>query len=98
MANAGWAFSADAATDFDQIAAFSLDRFGQKTTDAYLSGLENACERLVGFPRLGRTDPKLDSSIRILSFRSHRIFYRVEPTRVLILRILHHARNTPTEL
>lgn len=87
------AYSPDAVADLEEIAAFSVSRFGRDVTDAYLAGLEAACELLDEFPQLAAAHPRLKPEMRCLTYRSHRIFYRFESDEVLIARILHHARD-----
>lgn len=90
--------SRQASAEYDEIAAFSLQRFGVDVADAYMAGLDTACERLCNYPELAPTDPYIRPEVRVLRYRSHRVFYSVEPDRILIVRILHHARTTPAAL
>lgn len=86
-------YSPEASADIDEIAAFSVERFGVEVADTYLAGLELACERLQDFPEMAAVYPRIRPKIRCLIYRSHRIFYRFEDGVVLIVRILHHARD-----
>lgn len=98
MARLTWAFSSRAAADYRSIAAFSVERFGPAVTDAYLAGLEGACDLLTEFPEMAPLQVGVNPPARCLVHRSHRIFYRVRASRILILRILHHAQATPPAL
>ena len=91
-------FSTKAEADIDDIAAFSVDRFGTARTRLYLRNLREACNRLGDFPAMAPFHPRIDPPVRVLSHRSHRISYRLVDDGVLILRILHQARDTPTSL
>ena len=92
------AYSSEASADIDDIAAFSLDRFGPEVALAYVDGLERACERLADFPLLAPVYPRIRPEVRCLAYRSHRIFYRIETSDVLIVRILHSARDVKRAL
>jgi plasmid stabilization system protein ParE len=53
-----------------------------------------AAESLDTLPLRGRMVPEASSeNIRELLFRSYRIIYRVEPMRVLVLTVIHSARD-----
>lgn len=91
-------FSATASANAREIAAFGTDRFGAAIGRTYVLGLRTACKRLGEFPALGRRHSTMDPPTRVLVYRSHRVFYRVEPDRILVLRIFHHAQATPPSL
>jgi toxin ParE1/3/4 len=91
-------FSAEASADFDDIVTFGLERFGRSVGLAYARGLRAACRRLCDQPGVAPYYPTVHPPARCLVHRSHRVFYRVEPERVLIVRILHHARAVPAAL
>ena len=62
------------------------DRFAQKMIEAV--------EKLGRFPQLGRHMPEAqDEGIREILFQKYRIIYRVEPSRVLILMVVHGGRD-----
>ena len=51
-------------------------------------------ERLVDFPFSGREVPEAeDQPIREIIVQSYRVMYRVEPTRVLMLAVIHGSRD-----
>jgi plasmid stabilization system protein ParE len=53
-----------------------------------------AAESLQSLPQRGRRVPEANSeSIRELLFGNYRIIYRVEPTRVLVMTVIHAARD-----
>jgi toxin ParE1/3/4 len=90
-------FAAGATADVDDIARFGTERFGARGR-TYVVELRAACKRLTDFPNIAPDFPGTRKPTRCLTHRSHRIFYRVEPDRILIVRILHHARAAPTGL
>jgi toxin ParE1/3/4 len=86
-------YSRQAAFDIDEITAFSVEQFGVAVTDDYLTGLEAACEVLREFPEMAAIYPRVKPEMRCLIYRSHRIFYRADDEQVLVVRVLHHARD-----
>jgi plasmid stabilization system protein ParE len=53
-----------------------------------------ATESLQSLPLRGRMVPEAGAEdIRELLFGNYRIIYRVEPTRVLVMTVIHAARN-----
>jgi toxin ParE1/3/4 len=98
MAELALAFRRKAEADLDDILTFSVTRFGPEVAAAYTAGLISACEKLRDFPEMASIVPTIRRPTRCLIHRSHRIFYRLEPERILIVRILHQSRATPTAL
>lgn len=58
-----------------------------------IAELHERAARLSDAPRLGRSRPELQASLRSVAFRSYVIFYRVEDKTVRIERIIHGARD-----
>jgi addiction module RelE/StbE family toxin len=51
-------------------------------------------ERLIDFPLSGREVPEAeDQTIREVIVQSYRVMYRVEPSRVLMLAVMHGSRD-----
>ena len=85
--------SPEARADLLEIREFSLDRFGPDVADAYFLGFDEAFDLLANHPRIGEARPKLGKGIRCLVHQRHRIFYRVDGEVILIVRVVHHARD-----
>ena len=66
---------------------------GPKFADKYLRELEQSIESLSRLPRRYRVRRRLGKGRRILPLRPYHVIYRVEDTRVLILRIMHGRRK-----
>lgn len=92
------AFSRPAAVEYREITTFSVRRFGRHVANAYMAGMNIAIERLREFPEMAPVDARFTPPTRRLTHRSHDIYYRAEPDRILIVRILHQAQATPTAL
>ena len=86
-------YSDDAVADIDAITAFSVERFGKTVADAYLTGLETACDQLRIYPEMAAIFPRIRPAMRCLIYRRHRIFYCVSKETVPIVRILHQAQD-----
>lgn len=60
----------------------------------FIEKIIEAVESLERFPEMGRNVPEAEEkNIRELVFYNYRIIYRVETERVLILTVIHGARN-----
>jgi toxin ParE1/3/4 len=72
---------------------YGADQFGQDAADAYSRGFNEVFALLRRHPLAGAPSPKLGKNIRCIVHRRHRIFYRLDGDAVLILRVIHHARD-----
>lgn len=86
-------FSNAAVQDLRDIETFSVDRFGPAMTADYLAGLREALVRLCDNPAIGGRRDDLLPGTRALRYRSHRIYYGTDQQGVVILRLLHFARQ-----
>lgn len=90
--------TAEARADLDEIDTFGLARFGAVVSDSYMTGFFEAFELLSEFPEVGRKVPGRADGIRSLLVGRHRLFYRSVGDVVVIMRVLHTARDTRTLL
>lgn len=67
--------------------------FGAAVARAYLEGLRRVFQLLRERPLAGAAEDDLGAGIRGFTYRSHRVYYRIDAEGVLIVRILHHARD-----
>ena len=86
-------FSNTAEADLVEIDEFSVVRFGEDTAELYMHGFDEAFALLKDFPLAAPLRPDLGQDIRCLVHRQHRILYRATASKVLIVRIVHHARD-----
>ena len=62
--------------------------------DRFVQRIIEAVEKAATFPLSGRRVPEADDdAIREILFRKYRIMYRVEPARILVLTVIHGARD-----
>ena len=71
------------------IAAYTVQEWGEDQAIRYIDGLESCCEQLANTPKLGRPCSSIRPGLRRIEHGRHVVFYRVEPDGVLVSRILH---------
>ena len=60
----------------------------------FVERIIDAVESLMSFPKKGRNVPEAaKENIRELIFNDYRIMYRIEKERILVLTVIHGARN-----
>jgi toxin ParE1/3/4 len=58
--------------------------------------IRDHCRKIASIPAIGRTRPELGAGLRSLSVSPYVIIYRYEePDRVVVVRIVHGARDLP---
>lgn len=87
-----------ARADLLEIREYSITQFDPETADAYFLGFDEAFYLLSAHPQIGMAQLELGKGIRCLTHRKHRLFYRVEKHVVIIVRVIHHARDAMTAL
>jgi len=85
--------SAPARRDVRDILQFTLVTWGEEKSDEYSRKLTSAIQHLVEHPEMGTARPDLFKGARILVVEHHVVFYRVEPDRVRIVRVLHEKSD-----
>lgn len=83
-----------ARADLAAIDRYTRDTHGTAAADRYTRGFLAAFALLDQHPEAGPMQPMILPDVRCLVHRRHRIFYRVQGNEVLIIRVLHHARDT----
>ena len=82
--------------DIRDIRHYSRTVFGAGTAIDYIEGLRAALHRIGDRPMIGRPEDDLGAQLRSVAYKAHRIYYCADRTPVLIVRILHHARDVPS--
>jgi len=85
--------SAAAQRDLDQIAEDGVRDHGPDVSERHIEGFRRLFQLLRDHPLAGQDWPEPALGVRTLSHRPHRIVYRVVGDRVIVDRILHHARD-----
>lgn len=84
-----------ARADLHEIRRYSLRVFGTVAADAYLRHFKAVFALLRERPMAGVARDDVVVGLRCFTHRRHRVFYRVDGGDVLVVRVLHHARQTP---
>ena len=74
--------------DFENIFNFGIDLFGLDQALEYQNGMKQRLGELAEQPKLFAAVDHIAKGYRRSVFKSHPIYYRIEPRRVLIVRIL----------
>ncbi len=85
--------SIKAEEDLVVIYTFGIYLFGLDQAQKYLLGLEECFLKLANTPFLGRDASELFPGLREFVFKSHMVFYMIQETGVLIVRVLHQSRD-----
>lgn len=96
MADVG--FTHAAVADLSEVDEFSLAQFGEEAGEAYMHGFDKAFSLLRDHSHAGAAVPEYGKAYRCLVHQRHRIFYTVQADTVLVVRVLHHARDARTAL
>ena len=79
--------------DLENIRDF-IKRDSEKYAARFVEKIIAAVENLEKLPKAGRRVPESeDESIRELLFQNYRIMYRAETKRILVLTVIHGARD-----
>lgn len=85
-------WSPEASEDLEAIAEY-IARDSKYYSRAVVSEMLSVARSIGGFPLIGRTVPEIgDEEIRERLVYSYRLIYRVEPTSILIVAVIHGRR------
>ena len=84
-----------AAADLEEIAEYTIERFGIEQSRRYRDGLKTCFVQLADNPALGRRAEQLIRGLRRFAHQSHVVFYISEPENLLIVRVLHSSMDVP---
>lgn len=74
--------------DLDEIADYSLEKWGEALTKKYLVELIDCLEKIAKMPDIGRDASEFLPNLRRFNYKSHSIFFMTTDTEILIVRIL----------
>ena len=84
--------------DVVEIAAYTLERWGEAQMVRYIDDLHHRFGHLARFPEAGRLRRDVGPRYRSVVQGSHVIFYRVTPKDVVIVRVLHGRMSAERHL
>lgn len=79
--------------DIRDIAAYTLERWGDRQAARYLDGFEDICQLLAERPQAGVAAEYLAPGLRSYGYHAHLIFYEPREGGVHVLRVLHAAMD-----
>lgn len=90
--------SRKAAIDLAEIADYTIGEFGVEQARRYRDSLEGCFNSLYNNHFLGRSADELAPKLRRIRQQAHTIFYLPSPDQILIVRVLHHSRDSSRHL
>ena len=97
MAPRTYRLSPLADSDMEDIWRYSITRWSEARAESYTRELLSAFADLATGNRAGTPTTARKGYLR-LWVGTHAVFYRVRPTRIEIIRVLHQARHFPRHL
>ena len=78
-----------AATDLEEIADYTIKRFGIKQARVYRDSLKSCFRHLANNPDMGRKAEQLAPGLRRFEHQAHIVFYKVDGGELYVVRVLH---------
>ena len=85
---AAYELSKEADKDFAEIFNYGIEQFGLAQALTYQNGMAERLNELAKQPKLYPTIDHIREGYRRSTYGSHSIYYRIEPNRIIIVRIL----------
>lgn len=82
-----------ARADLHDIGRYTRQRWGDEQCTIYLTRLDAALRTLAETPHIGRERPDIRPGLRSHPHERHVVFYRIDGADLVVLRVLHHARD-----
>jgi len=71
-----------------------IKRDSKHYADRFIERIVSAVENLTRFPQIGRVIPEAKNpALRELLYANYRVMYRIEPDRILLVAVVHAARD-----
>ena len=90
-------FSREAENDLEAIGRYGYETWGEAQVNRYNARILEMLQSLLIFPRMGAVHGDLAPQVRSIGVGHHRILYRVEAARIIVVRILHERMDEPPE-
>jgi len=85
--------SAQAKRDIERLHQDGAKKFGPVQAASYTGGLLDLLDLIQSNPMMARERPEFRRQMRLIRYRSHVVFYRVETDIIHVLRILHGKQD-----
>ena len=89
-------WSAEAEGDLLLIWRYGVDEWSPAVADKHGHTLWRACKRLLENPELGSSREALIHGLRSIVVEPHVVFYRISPTAIEIVRVVHQREDVET--
>lgn len=86
-------FTSDATADLDAILDYSIDQWGLSRGFDYVTEIRNRAMHLADGFHPGLNAEDIQSGLRRQVSGSHVIWFRREPDRIVVIRVLHQSRD-----
>tara|TARA_R110002094_G_scaffold42357_3_gene54626 strand:+ start:2928 stop:3257 length:330 start_codon:yes stop_codon:yes gene_type:complete len=87
-----------AEADLVGIVQTTIETWGTDQATRYINGLERVTGRLLEHPAIGAIREDLEGSPRAFPYQSHILYYRNEPERLVVLRVLHKRMDPQVQM
>ncbi|MBL8703758.1 MAG: type II toxin-antitoxin system RelE/ParE family toxin [Rhodospirillales bacterium] len=91
-------FAPLAEADLEEIWRFSVDQWGEKQADAYISTIVAAAGSIAEHPQRGVACDHIRAGYRKASAGAHVLLYRVVAAQIEIIRVLHRRMDWESRL
>ena len=88
-----YTLSPEAILDLTDIYDFTVVEWGEAQAEKYLHDIYAVFERLTKFPHIGRLRTELSDGLRSIPSGAHVIFFMRWQGNIVIVRVLHGARD-----
>lgn len=82
-----------AQNDLLAISEYTIQQWGERQADKYLTQLQNGLSKIHGNPNIGRIRTDISDRHRSILVEKHIIIYLIQDNDVFISRILHQSRE-----
>ena len=89
-------YSRSAERDLEEIAAFTLEKWGEEQAHRYVGGLRRVCRLIAERSMLGRPAVASRPAWRRIEHENHIILYSPNRSGITIQRIFHKSRLLPS--
>ena len=91
-------FTPAALRDLENIWNYTTQQWGEEQAVRYLDALNTGFEALAVTPLSGSTCEHIRVGYRRLRVERHSLYYRIESTLVIVVRVLHERMDVPRHL
>ena len=88
-----YVLTVDAHRDLEEISAHTLERWGARQRERYLTQLFEGFDALADNPLIGKVRDDVHAGARSFPIARHVVFYAHQGERLTILRVLHYRRD-----